>query len=56
MKDEKACSICNGTGWVCESCGTVWDKGDGQPTCCGAGMPCECIIPKDSECSEEKDS
>lgn len=35
------CTKCEGTGWVCESCGTRWEFGPGS-TCCGAGEPCEC--------------
>lgn len=35
------CSKCDGTGWVCENCRTVWEQSTGE-TCCGAGMPCDC--------------
>lgn len=35
------CEICEGTGWVCENCGTRWELSDGG-TCCGAGNPCVC--------------
>lgn len=35
------CSVCDGTGWVCENCGTKWELDDGS-TCCGAGEPCIC--------------
>ena len=29
------CELCEDTGWVCESCGTRWEKKD-DSTCCGA--------------------
>jgi hypothetical protein len=35
------CESCSGTGWVCERCGTTWEREDGT-TCCGAGQPCDC--------------
>lgn len=35
------CELCEGTGWVCESCGTRWEEEDGS-TCCGAGTNCVC--------------
>ena len=35
------CMACDGTGWVCEKCGTRWERADGT-TCCGAGKPCLC--------------
>ena len=36
-----ACELCEGTGWVCENCGTRWELADGG-TCCGAGQNCAC--------------
>lgn len=37
----KGCELCEGTGWVCENCGTRWElKGGG--VCCGSGVACEC--------------
>ncbi len=35
------CSECEGTGWVCENCGTRWELEAGG-TCCGAGNNCHC--------------
>lgn len=35
------CNVCEGTGWVCEKCGTRWELVDGG-TCCGAGEKCMC--------------
>ena len=35
------CDICNNTGWICENCGTQWEKENGE-TCCGAGENCIC--------------
>ena len=37
----KNCNVCEGTGWICENCKTVWQSKDGD-SCCGAGEPCEC--------------
>lgn len=38
---DENCKQCSGTGWVCESCGTMWELDCGA-TCCGAGVPCVC--------------
>jgi len=35
------CEICEGTGWVCENCGTRWQLMN-RETCCGAGQNCVC--------------
>lgn len=35
------CQVCDGTGWVCENCGTRWELLQGG-TCCSAGKNCVC--------------
>lgn len=41
MSTPEPCEACEGTGWVCEECGTRWELHSGG-TCCGAGKNCHC--------------